>query len=618
MNSEYSIDNLNKILNTDIKNILEMKYNLGLNISLQPSQISILDKLRVSLNNIRQDFLKDKEILLNKKYDKYINDILDIENILYGHLDKEITLDMFKSLYEVVDFRKEESLDILRSFYDMGIILPKKITFTIDDVVSLYKKYLPEYNYDIEDENSFINLLYKYKSEILNFFDINNAKEILEFFKDNNILENFEKNAIFQITLYAKYQNVTLIYNRLKESGRLDNLEFYTTRASTIWIESIKKKKTTKRSHIKGRENNSKESKLYNSCHGTNLDDYDKNLSLLNNSKIKNMFISKNAINTKGAHTALKMIDTDTLKENLSLCNMLYTSNWLFEKNIGLFHLFGFGIMYRLSPKVIYGGDMEDKINMAIELGLLNPPMNEEYLDLESNIIRNENFKKNNEGYNISIRDYFQRYSSYFFNMDFNEFIYLTYKMSIMKPLEFYNFFFSKKSAGQQDPHKYKKEEIEIMNNRDKMNTLVQKNFANYEYRNLIDNYEEYAMVIDNNPYNYVSEEVDIKPYYSKDILEDEAVVLLDNTYTTYDMLINHGNYEKLKNNFVYLFNGRIISRMRVLHNLSILKKHYGLLNKDMVVASFAKGSYLTKDNLIYIKNAIEGLGISDELFKRI
>ena len=55
-------------------------------------------------------------------------------------------------------------------------------------------------------------------------------------------------------------------------------------------------------------------------------------------------------------------------------------------------------------------------------------------------------------------------------------------------------------------------------------------------------------------------------------------------------------------NPYAYLFNTTIISRYKVLRNLSILKDKYGYLNSDMVLTSLVRNSYIDKKTFNTIK----------------
>jgi hypothetical protein len=58
-------------------------------------------------------------------------------------------------------------------------------------------------------------------------------------------------------------------------------------------------------------------------------------------------------------------------------------------------------------------------------------------------------------------------------------------------------------------------------------------------------------------------------------------------------------------NEFVYMFDDRIISRYKVLHNASILKSMYGYLSRDMVLTSIVRNSFLDSDSFQKIYSSV-------------
>ena len=62
----------------------------------------------------------------------------------------------------------------------------------------------------------------------------------------------------------------------------------------------------------------------------------------------------------------------------------------------------------------------------------------------------------------------------------------------------------------------------------------------------------------------------------------------------------------EIKNEYLYKLGNTLISRYKVLHNATILKGYYGYLDKDMLMSSIVRNSFLNEDDLINIQNCVQ------------
>ena len=200
------IEDFTKLI-SDIKNVLEIKKELNIELSLSENQSSTLRKLQEILNNI-------KEILINRMEEQQnFNDIeakiallKEFQEILTQKVkNKYYTKEMIEAFYEglsLVDLTNEELLAILEPIYHTSNFRnkTKKEKVNFEDVLALYKEYIPENKFA-----TFERLLNSHKEEIIEYIDLANTKEILECFKANNILEKFWKTTLLKVSLLIRY-----------------------------------------------------------------------------------------------------------------------------------------------------------------------------------------------------------------------------------------------------------------------------------------------------------------------------------------------------------------------------------------------------------------------------
>lgn len=614
----FNIENLAKVMN-DIKNALDVKRELDLpNMSLSEKQTVILKKFREGLATLQLQLQKKlEEILKSSDDDKKLKDLEDLAKVLEGTgRRKYITADMFESLYEVIDWEKmttEEAKELLSGIYEKINLQGQqnKEIVDFDDVLKVYSSYLnPD---EFAQKNGrytglFACLLQKHELEIKTSINIKNTREILQFFKDNNILQCFGRNALLKISLFGKLDYIKELYNKIKTQHPEELEMYFEDEAATLWVcdKKINRKNPFRVSRNQEASTQSLPS-LYSQCHSVTDEEFRENVMFLNDNS--DLFDEKYDIANFGAHLKAKTISSDELAKLKMLLNLVTRSGGVLKKNIGLCRLFGFGMISKIPVSCLEFGDIEAKMHLAIELGLLNPPMSQAYLEMEKDIIRSEEFKKiiaKKKLYNQSIRNYFQRYASYLSRITINEYAYLAYKLQELGQLEFYNEFFSDRKAGQKSVEFLTDKERETTSSRDKMDQLVSEQFLTENYPEHISRYSEYDEVIS----DYVETDIKLKnlegSYYDQAILDEKLIQKLEKEHRVMDKMTQNGTLVDIPNEFIYLFEGRIISRYKVLHNATVLKEKYGYLDEEMLLTAIVRNSFLNKEEFMRIKDSIK------------
>ena len=256
--------------------------------------------------------------------------------------------------------------------------------------------------------------------------------------------------------------------------------------------------------------------------------------------------------------------------------------------------------VYHVKPSAIA------KINISVELGLLNPPRNKAYKYIESTVPKNREYSISGEkkAYSDSILNYFRRNTSQLGSTSYAEYIYLFYRMQRCGKEEFYKTFFSDRRAGTRSREGFNTiEDKNIYGSAKAMNKIVDENFANRFYSQIIENYSTYEKVL--KEFSKTALSNDVSPYFASSILEEELVEKLEE-YRSRDIIENENKKEEIHvNAYAYVFGQTIVSRFKVLRNLTILKKQFGYINEDMILASIAYKSYFSRDVFDTIKASL-------------
>ena len=579
----FGILDFRKIIQ-DVKNTLIAKYKYNQTfLTLSSDEVSALRSFKERLEYLKEELEKRKkkheDSLVSEDAIETLEDFLNLLNNRGRR--KYYTYDMIEAFLEVFDYDTlslrdtEELVELLKTAKNFkGKLQTEKAS--IEEVKELFKEFLGRrYN-----EEYIIN----YADDICARIDIENARNIFEFFRRENILDKFNIIAIFQIVICANYEFVENFYREKVLSKPAEIQDFYYEDAmSGVWINEKRSYK-----HQNNKYHSNKEAKKTNNLFGTISDVTDsevwENVRLLkeNNDLLADEF--------------------DLTKINV--LRIITKPNWLIKKNIDLLRVFNFRDV-KVSALIM--SDLEDKIHLVTEIGLLNSPRTPLFKEIERNIPKYEQFminEKKKDEVNQSILDYYHRNTSQLGITSYVEYIYWFYKILNNGREEFLNSFFSMYRAGEHSSYEdfYTKGDQENLKNSKKIEEIVDDNFVINYYDALIDKYDEYSEEI--SEYNYLAKGNSIRPYFSEEILNDEVASRL-REYEVYDELLVEGARQARLNEYVYMFDDILISRYKVLRNLSILKDLYGYINEDMLLTAIVNNSYLSKEQFDSIKEKI-------------
>ena len=578
--NSFGIIDLEKTIK-DVKNILIAKYNYNqVYLTINEDGKRAIKSFRERLGYLKEELERRIDEQSKIEVDEHtLENLIDFRNLLDGKgRRKYYTYEMIESFFEVFDydnFTYEDMEELIKelavSRNIKGKIEEDKKDF--NEVKSLFNEYL--------DKRFKLSLLEKYQDEICSRIDLVNARNILEFFRINKLLDRFSIVAILQIVLYGNYNYIKDFYYErvLPKDNNIKELYFEDI-MSCVWINerSTERRRNTS---IKKSNDKSKSKSLYSHINEVCDDDVWENIRILKENE-------------------------DILSDKYDLSNIDYLwvitkPTWLIKKNIELFRLFNIRDV-RLTALV--QNDLEEKIHFVIELGLLNTPRNQIFRDLEQNVPKYNEYMingKKKETYNGNILNYYGRNTTEIGKTSYTEYIYWFYRMQRSGKDAFYQDFFSSSKAGRRNKTDfYDDKDLDTINNREEFDQMVATNFVVNYYDTLIDNYDVYDEVIR----DYISSQRGdiIVPYFDSSIINDNALENLER-YMVVDV---YGIEEKVNNPYVYLFDRTIISRYKVLRNLSILKGKYGYLNDDMILTSVVRGSFINKATFDEIKERIK------------
>ena len=581
----FGLLDLEKIIG-EVKNILIAKYDYQQSfLTLNDDYKRAIKGFRERLCYLKEEYEKRIEIKSQVKIDeKTLENLEDLKRLLEGKgRRKYYTYDMLEALFEVFDYdsfspsEMEELIKELSISKNMkGKLLEEEKD--IDEVVSVFKEFLGN-----KVEEGFFK---KYQHEICARIDIANARSILKFFKDNNLFDRFGLLSVMTIAIYGRYDYVNSFYFEkvLPKDEKIQELYFQDA-MNGVWINENSSKRR-RGSSIRKKGNKENGVSLYSSISDVCDDDVWENIRLLKENE-------------------------SLLSEKYDLSNIDWTwvitkPVWLIKKNIDLFKLFN---ITDVKITALVQSDLEDKIHFAIELGLLNTPRTYVFREIEKTVPRYHEFMLNGKRKrhnNDNILNYFSRNTSEIGKTTYTEYIYWFYKMQRSSKEEFYADFFSGMKAGRRNKTDVDLEGTTLTENNETFERMVANNFVTYYYDALIPDYDTYSEVIR----DYKDSEVGdiVNPYYDKDILNDELVQSLEKRMAI-DIYNTDGEIRKVYNPYVYVFDTNIISRLKVLRNLSILKHKYGYLNEDMILTATVYNSYINKDVFDLIRKTIrEGM----------
>ena len=604
----------------DLKQAIDVRKRV-FNVPFSDPQIETREILSTNLNNINTDIDSRIEALnANSALKEEVSKLEGIRDILANTGKKKYYTDeMFDSFYKQFDFESmsdedfESMLDLFNSTKNFqGKV--KKEKEDINNVINLFSEFIDHSGMTIEENNPTSGLYLKYikayENEICQNIDLDNAREILSFFKEKGIINNFEKEALVMISTFASSELVKSIYSEIMNNYPEEMESYYTTGYTTAWVvEENGYKKNPFRTSTKSK---GKGKSLYSKCHKISNAELRENIKLLN--EYSDMFVEKYNMSNIGAHinvlTNANAVLKDELKTLDTLRTLVFSRNWTLRKNLDLLKVFNIGNVYKIPVSTIGKGDLENKIHLAMELGLLNPPMDHISREMDKDIITNQKFVdlRSQEGLsNNTIRNYFARNTAVLASMDINSYGFMAYKLNQLGYTDFYNYFFSEKHTGDRAVLEIQDDEKRVFTkeNVPDKDKLIEKVFVTDYYHNYINGYDKYDLdILNENEEN----KTDGKPqdYYDPRILDEELIKELEDKYRVTDKMDVLGQMVDYPNEYLYKLGDILISRFKVLRNATILKEKNGYLNKDMLLTSIVRNSFLTSESLEQIKGLLE------------
>lgn len=607
---EFQITDIFKKKLNDFANVLLAREKTHVDLPFGPTIDNFIPELVEKLNSIEQELnskLEEMKQTNNQNLEVDIKNLEKINEILNSENQKEnVTEEMLSSLVKYFDLvnltniSKEEAMEIISLLYKIknfkkesntsDVIEPeekKKVSST--EIIELLNKYVSERTIkgikriiepdtektDKEEDKEQKEIQ---KNEILEDINLENAEEILNFFKEKNITDRFSATSLIGIITYSDKEIVTNVYNKIMQELKEvpDNSKnkyfnmFFKDAMKSVWIVSGKGKTSKQQQFLKKRINKKDKNQaktIGEECYsGNTLDDYFETRKLLDENE--SMF----AIKIRG----------DRYGETLT---MLSCNPKIVAKNIKLCKIFKLNEFDKIPCTSILKTDLEDKIHMAIELGLLKPPMNDEFKKLDDSIIKNDRFQANRlaEGIdNQSIRQYYQRNLTVIQATSTFDFAAFSKRLNEEGFIGFYNYFFSSKQAGYHDRFKIEEDNRNI----------DERIFDEFE----IPTNDEYNAVINS----------DVTFYrYNENLFNDPLIKFLEENYTIIDRIKVDGKFVESKNEYVYYIDGQLISRQKVLNNAQKLLNSFKALNSDMLLYAMTRNSLIPKNKFEQIKQTI-------------
>ena len=345
----YGIIDLNKCIK-DIKNTLIAKYRYRQSfLTLSNEQHQVIKSFKERLGYLKEEFEDRVNKQSNITIDENILENLDdLKKLLEGKgRRKYYTYEMLEALFEVYNYDDFSYQDMEQLVKELeisknikGKLQDEKVDF--DEVKKLFTKYLDE---------KVVGLLEKYQNEICYRINIDNARKIFEFFDRENILNRFSIVSILQIVLYGRFDYIKDFYYE-RVLPKHDNVKkiYFDDAMSCVWINENESSRNRK-NHFIRRNNKDTRKTLYSTIHEVCDDDVWENIRLIKENE--------------------SILSYKYDLANLDYLWVITKPVWLIKKNIELFKTFG---LDDIKLTALCQTDLEDKIHLVIELGLLNSP----------------------------------------------------------------------------------------------------------------------------------------------------------------------------------------------------------------------------------------------------
>ncbi len=620
-NRNLTIDNIEEILN-EIKQVINVKKMVNMpDMPFSDLQTLKIKELKLNIIKAKENIKKQlEELTTEETEDKRITELKGLKEILAGTgRRKYYTEEMVDTLSETIDLGSisdEEFDSIMEGFYSTRNLSGKSkkdiegMKEPIENIINLFKEFLGDSEFEKDQRGNyykpFAQLLKKYEEEISLHIDIENTRNILQFFKDKGILDEFRTTTLLKVSVFADYEYVRELYEKIMKEYPEQLDIYFEDEAATLWVCNSKNmRKSPFRINTK-KEKGKKGQSLYSQCHTITEQEFRDNIvKLRENSQ---MFDDKVDLDNFGAYLKTKLLPPEKIKEKISLLTLLTKPAWILRKNTQLCQEFRFGEKYRIPVNSLVACDIENKIHLAIELGLLNPPMDEINRAMDKDIETSEAYShivSRKRIYNDSIRDYFQRNIYVLASLSINYYGFLKYKLNELGRTEFFNYFFHPRITGTRNKAVIDEDKSRIVQDEDR---FIKTNFITDFYNQYIESYDMHDAIISNYTQDSKLIETD-EPYYDINILNEPLIQELEKHNTIIDHMTQNDTMIEVQNEYVYKFGNTLISRYKVLHNATILRKRYGYLDQEMLMTSIVRNSFLTEEEFENIKDTVYNKG---------
>lgn len=606
--------NLSTIIKNKLKSLYK-EYNKINKKGNNQEEVLLLDKLYKFINDINsndKNLLNYNEeeienLLKNVYKDEDLSEVLEqirlISIVLIGKYERNLSINLSenqtKTLYKITKKitkyieKQSEKIKEKESIYKENIEYLSEIELIIleleeinnklrnKDNKELITKEEFDYLYElfIEDETITFeekrNILLAFKeyndkisSKIINEIDTKKIKDLIDIFISFGIdskIEKYIKKHEYEISTNIDLDNVKNILEFMKNVNILKRFDLSTILG--ICLDGTKESVENTYNRMKELDLNSK---MFYETSGVWIDNIPKEIKKRkkhNYKRGKEKDISYSAINHEISFEEL--LENEKFLRNLGYdvsiaseksAKTLKTPNYKIRENYELLKLYG--ILDAVEPENFSTSAfayslIDDKCDKFIELGLLNG----------SDIVRYPN------------SNYIAKFPSAISFMR-NEIYMLLYKLKKDKtPTEYYDTIFSEYVEGRLSPKVYKDKLNYRINTEEEIEEFKNENFIEQnDYINNSNIYEE--VILSNMPINY-SNEVLLIPEIKE---------------------LEENNKE---NNYIYKIGNQIISRLKVLRCLTALKQTLVKIDKEAIMYSLVRGTYLDESTFLNIANTI-------------
>lgn len=541
----YKAEDLSEVLEQIrlISIVLIGKYERNLSINLSENQTKTLYKI-------------------TKKITKYIEKqsekIKEKESIYKENIE-------YLSEIELIILELEEINNKLRNKDNKELITKEEFDY-------LYELFIEDESITFEEKRNILLAFKEYNdkisSKIINEIDTKKIKDLIDIFISFGIdskIEKYIKKHEYEISTNIDLDNVKNILEFMKNVNILKRFDLSTILG--ICLDGTKESVENTYNRMKELDLNSK---MFYETSGVWIDNIPKEIKKRkkhNYKRGKEKDISYSAINHEISFEEL--LENERFLRNLGYdvsiaseksAKTLKTPNYKIRENYELLKLYG--ILDAVEPENFSTSAfayslIDDKCDKFIELGLLNG----------SDIVRYPN------------SNYIAKFPSAISFMR-NEIYMLLYKLKKDKtPTEYYDTIFSEYVEGRLSPKVYKDKLNYRINTEEEIEEFKNENFIEQnDYINNSNIYEE--VILSNMPINYNNEV----------LLIPEIKELEENNK---------------ENNYIYKIGNQIISRLKVLRCLTALEQTLVKIDKEAIMYSLVRGTYLDESTFLNIANTI-------------